>query len=159
VVAERLGFDREEALTLGKAVAGMNAASKGIRLGILRPATPEAKKERAERRKGELVQVELLGRRVPATRTPAGLRAFEGDRPSDPASVERYLAGKFGDSLADATEAMRTLARSYPPKALAERAFPLYEAFRPEVPRGARGWGARGTLDLDRIRGLRLDGR
>ena len=35
VVAERLGFDWEEALTLGKAVAGLNAQSKGRRLGIV----------------------------------------------------------------------------------------------------------------------------
>ena len=34
VVAERLGYDHETALTLGKAVAGLNAQSKGRRLGI-----------------------------------------------------------------------------------------------------------------------------
>ena len=32
VVAERLGFDREEALTLGKSVAGLTAQSKGQRI-------------------------------------------------------------------------------------------------------------------------------
>jgi hypothetical protein len=32
VVAERLGFDRKEALSLGKAVAGLTAQSKGRRL-------------------------------------------------------------------------------------------------------------------------------
>lgn len=30
--------------------------------------------------------------------------------------------------------------------------FHLYERFRPEVPAGAKGWGAKGVLDLDRIR-------
>ena len=34
IVAERLGYDRETALTLGRAVAGLNAQSKGRRLGI-----------------------------------------------------------------------------------------------------------------------------
>ena len=34
IVAERLGHSRPEALTLGKAVAGLNAQSKGKRLGI-----------------------------------------------------------------------------------------------------------------------------
>ena len=33
VVAQRLGFDEDEALTLGKAVAGLNAQAKGHRLG------------------------------------------------------------------------------------------------------------------------------
>ncbi len=33
-VAGRLGFDRDEALSLGKAVAGLTAQSKGRRLGV-----------------------------------------------------------------------------------------------------------------------------
>jgi hypothetical protein len=37
VVAQRLGFAEDEALTLGKAVAGLNAQSKGRRLGIFKP--------------------------------------------------------------------------------------------------------------------------
>jgi hypothetical protein len=32
VVARRLGFDEDEALTLGKAVAGLDAQAKGRRL-------------------------------------------------------------------------------------------------------------------------------
>ena len=38
VVAERLGFKPDEALSLGKALAGLNAQSKGRRLGIFKPA-------------------------------------------------------------------------------------------------------------------------
>jgi hypothetical protein len=34
VVAERLGFKKDEALSLGKALAGLNAQTKGRRLGI-----------------------------------------------------------------------------------------------------------------------------
>ena len=34
VVAQRLGFDEDEALSLGKAVAGLNAQAKGRGLGI-----------------------------------------------------------------------------------------------------------------------------
>jgi hypothetical protein len=37
VVAERLGFKHDEALSLGKALAGLNAQSKGQRLGIFKP--------------------------------------------------------------------------------------------------------------------------
>jgi hypothetical protein len=37
---------------------------------------------------------------------------------------------------------------------LAERAYALYEAFRPAIPAGQAGWGARGTLDLAKIRAL-----
>ena len=34
------------------------------------------------------------------------------------------------------------------------RAFALYEEFRPEIPAGTKGWGAKGELDLDRIDAL-----
>ncbi|MFL5332215.1 MAG: hypothetical protein ACJ8H8_03335 [Geminicoccaceae bacterium] len=34
-VAERLGFDRATALTLGQAVAGLSAYAKGVSLGIV----------------------------------------------------------------------------------------------------------------------------
>lgn len=54
VVAERLGFDEDEALSLGKALAGLNAQTKGRRLGIFKPHEegPEKarKKERGEDR-------------------------------------------------------------------------------------------------------------
>ncbi len=40
------------------------------------------------------------------------------------------------------------------PRRLASDAYALYEAFRPEVPGGAKGWGARGRLSLDKIRKL-----
>ncbi len=43
VVAERLGFNRKEALTLGRAVAGLNAYSKGVRRGLFQPAPREVR--------------------------------------------------------------------------------------------------------------------
>jgi hypothetical protein len=46
VVARRLGFDEDEALTLGKALAGLNAQAKGRRLGIFKPHEEKAKKVR-----------------------------------------------------------------------------------------------------------------
>jgi len=40
VVVEVLGFEHGEALTLGRAVAGLNAYSKGVSLGLFQP-TPK----------------------------------------------------------------------------------------------------------------------
>jgi hypothetical protein len=37
VVAEVLGFEHDEALTLGRAVAGLNPYSKGVSLGLFQP--------------------------------------------------------------------------------------------------------------------------
>src|SRR4051794_27947778 len=72
VVAQRLGFDRDEALTLGRAVAGLNAQSKGRRLGIFEPPDEEAKRAR-QKEQGERFLVEVCGRSVPARNTPAGV--------------------------------------------------------------------------------------
>lgn len=49
---------------------------------------------------------------------------------------------------------MEKLAKAYPPKELAVKAFSLYERFRPAIPAGTKGWGAKGTLDLDLIQRL-----
>jgi hypothetical protein len=155
VVAEQLGFDRPTALTLGQAVAGMSAHAKGVALGIIEPK-PELVREHGERlAEGERLHVDLLGRPVPVVRTAAGLRALDKGKPGDPGRIERYLAGKFKDRLEEARRAMGELAAAFPPEELHRRGFRLYEAFRPSVPAGERGWGAVGELDLAAVRALR----
>ena len=74
VVAERLGFEHEEALTLGKGVAGLTAQSKGQRLGIFTPSPESVRQQRAEKAKAAGVfPVALLGRAVPVLHTDEGL--------------------------------------------------------------------------------------
>ena len=152
VVAERLAFDRDEALTMGRVVAGLNAYAKGKSLGIFKPAPEEVTRERRRLAPGARMHVDLLHRAVPVMRTPEGLRAVSKGKPVSPESVQRYLESKFGPALAAAEDAMNALARTLAPDELAHRAYTLYEAFRPSVPAGMRGWGAAGTLDLARIR-------
>lgn len=157
VVAARLGFDWEEALTLGKSVAGLTAQSKGQRLGIFTPS-PEAVRRRraAKARAASVFHVALLGRAVPVLHTDEGLRAAGKDQqPVVPASVQKYLAAKFGDALPAVRRAMEALAKSREPEVLAEEGFRLYESFRPGVPAGEAGWGAKGTLSLGRIERLK----
>ena len=62
VVAEVLGFEHDEALALGRAVAGLNAYSKGVSLGLLQPTPREVKEQRQKMRKEETVTVDLLHR-------------------------------------------------------------------------------------------------
>lgn len=145
VVAERLGHDSDAALSLAKAVTGLNAQAKGRTLGIYKPG------EGPKSGLGEEQWVPLLGRSVPARQTPAGLRAVVKDKPVDPQTVRAYLRSRFGEGLAAATAAMEKLAASLPREELAGRAYALYEAFRPQIPRGQAGWGAAGELDLARI--------
>jgi len=156
VVAERLGHDEDAALTLGKALAGLNAQSKGRRLGIYRASGESAAPEGAGRARPKAPSsVPLLGREIPVRRGREGLRAISADEPVDPESVRRYLEKKFGEGLEDTRAEMRALAAAFSPEDLAARAFALYEAFRPAIPAGARGWGAAGELDLSKIRSLR----
>jgi hypothetical protein len=151
VVAERLGFDRDEALTLGKAVAGLNAYSKGVNLGLYEP-TPETERERKRKAKdGATLHVDLLHRAVAVIQTPKGLRALNKDKSVTPESVERYLQNKFGERLDEVRKAMEHLARAQPPAKLAHDAYALYERFRPAIPEGVRGWGAAGELDLRKV--------
>jgi len=152
-VAERLGFDQDEALSLGKAVAGLTAQSKGRRLGIYHPVPQEIREARA-RKRGEEFFVEVCGRAIPAINTDDGVRAVTKGRPVEPGSVERYLESKFGDALEMARAAMRDLANAFRPEQLRENAFSLYEEFRPAIPPGVAGWGAKGKLDIGRIRSL-----
>ncbi len=156
VIAECLGFDHDEALTLGKAVAGLNAQSKGQRLGIFTPSPDAIRKERAKKAKAAgVLQVALLGRAVPVLRTDFGLRAVDKDqKPMAPTSVEKYLKSKFGESLPEVRSAMKKLAQSRGTVGLVNDGFKLYEAFQPEIPEGESGWGAKGKLSLKKIEQL-----
>jgi len=155
VVAERLGYDHNCALTLGKAVAGLNAQAKGQRLGIFekpkeRPIKLVRKVEKTEEK--ELVM--LLGRAIPTVRTAEGVRAKIKDEMVSSESVAKYLTQKFGEDFVDVQEAMQVLAKAYKPNELANIAYKIYEKFRPNVPAGGKGWGAKGELDLELIRSL-----
>src|SRR5512133_671582 len=102
VVAERLGYDEETALTLGKTVAGLNAQSKGRKLGIYEEKSQEDDKKERKKKEVKTEFVEILGRGVPAIKTSKGLRAAIKGEEIDPDSVEAYLEQKFKDDLEDA---------------------------------------------------------
>jgi hypothetical protein len=155
VVAERFGYDQKEALTFAKAVAGLNAQSKERRLGIYeeKKDKPEVR-EKKEGKTAPLEFIEILGRGVPAVKTPQGLRASIKGEVLEPESVRGYLDKKFGDALDEARASMELLAKAYSPQQLKVEAYGLYEKFRPEIPEGKKGWGVKGELDLDYIRSL-----
>jgi hypothetical protein len=155
VVAERLGHARDAALSMGKAVAGLNAQTKGRMLGIYgRPKAPDHGGPPKKTGLGEDFWIELCGRGVPCKDTPDGVRAVAKDQPIDPAAAQKYLDTKFGQDLPRVREAMTELAGAFEPEELAGAAYGLYERFRPEIPGGRSGWGAKGALDLELIRSL-----
>jgi len=147
VVAERLGHTEAEALTLGKALARLNAQSKGRRLGIYAPRPKSGTPSGPAEPQTPSASVDLMGRAIPVVRTRQGVRAADKGDAMDPSAVRRYLESKFGEHLAEVRQAMVDLARSYPPSELADCAYGLYERFRPQVPKGEKGWGVAGELD------------
>ncbi len=91
-----MGFEHDEALTLGRAVAALNAYLKGVSLGLFQPIPTEVKELRRKMHREGTVTLDLLNRAVPARCTDGGLRALNGDSPIRPESVQKYLEGKFG---------------------------------------------------------------
>jgi hypothetical protein len=154
VVAEALGFDREAALSLGKCLAGLNAQAKGRSLGIFGP--PKAVERGVPKKAGlgEEFWVEVCGRPLPAKKTQDGIRAVIKDKPIDASGVEKYLQQKFGEDLPTVRKALEALAASLSPDDLRAQAYSLYERFRPQIPAGRAGWGAKGQLDLELIQSL-----
>jgi hypothetical protein len=110
-----------------------------------------ARREEARRARAALRTIHLLGRGIAVVEGPGGLRAAEDGKPASAASARAYVEKAFGPHLAEAKAAMRRLAGSLPPEELNRVGFRLYERFRPEVPSGAKGWGAKGMLDLAKI--------
>ncbi len=154
VVARRLGFRRDEALTFGRAIVGLNARSNGATSHLV-TASPKAIKQRSrELKAGKRLELDLMRRAVPVVRTRDGLRALSNDRPITPAIVEQYLEIKFGDALKLFRNAMKRLARSMSAPEIAARADELYAKFRPRIRAGAPAWGAQGKLDVGRIERL-----
>jgi hypothetical protein len=154
VVARRLGFRHDEALTLGRAIAGLNTRSKRPTLKIVAPSPKTIRRRRREMKAGKRVQLDLMQRAVPVVRTREGLRAIANDRPIAPAMVEQYLEIKFGDALKLVRSAMKRLARSMSAPEIAAQADELYAKFRPRIDDGEPGWVAEGKLDVGRIERL-----
>ena len=143
VVAERLGYPPETALTLGRFVAGSSARAKARRIGIIdEKQEAEERSARAAELKPHRPVVRLLGRDIPVLAADDGtLRAEDAGKPASARSVQSYIARAFEDRLDEARTAMEALAASLPPEELNRVGFRLYERFRSGVPRDASGWG------------------
>lgn len=77
--------------------------------------------------------------------------AGEG-KPAPAPPVAASIAKAFDGRLAEVRAAMEVLAGHFEPEALNRIGLRLYGQFRPEVPADVRGWGAKGELDLRRVR-------
>ncbi|KAK9847254.1 hypothetical protein WJX84_000566 [Apatococcus fuscideae] len=155
VVAQRQGHSRDAALTFGKYISGMLAQSKGRSIGIYEDdSKPEEEKSEAKRKEEEagVQRVDVFGMSVKAVKVGEELRAAESNnKPSSPKATEGYLQRAFGDRYKDVEDIFKELAETFSPEDVAASGYKLYEKFRPSVPQGQRGWGAKGVLDLQYV--------
>ena len=153
IVAERLGYDADAAITLGRAVAGSSARVKARAIGLEEKHEGGSLREVAKPAPRQTVH--LLGRDLPVVEQGGSPYALDHDRPAAPGPARAYVEKAFGEHLPAVRKAMQALADSLPPEELNRIGFRLYERFRPEVPAGAAGWGKKGTLDLALIENAR----
>lgn len=152
VVAERLGHPPDLALSLAKAVAGTAARAKARRLGIAEESD-QAKDRHDAAPAPPQRTARLLGKQIRLTNDKDGVvLADAGGKPEAAGPVRAYISKAFGEHLDAVRGAMEDLAARYDPQELNRVGFRLYEQFRPEVPPDAGGWGAKGRLDLGKIR-------
>jgi len=164
VVCERLGFSREEALSIASVYTEMNAISKGVSLGIY-DKKREADLKAVHASGGAQPYVDLLGRRVPLYRTASGSwHAFTtedssgsttpGGGGAPPGAAYSYITRALRQTAPAVLGAMLLLAESYDPVELNRVGFGLYADFRPDV----TGWGKRGELKCETLLRLRKKG-
>lgn len=157
IVAERLGWRHDTALTLGRAVSAMTARGKGARLG--RSAPPENHRNvpppSAPAESTDAIQdVLLLGRIVHVAPTPEGPRALSENALLQPEAVERYLRAEFGNQLCGALSAMERLAATIAIDKLNDDALRLYEHFGPKAHSGKGTHGTKSVFDIDLVHAL-----
>ena len=147
VVAEKHGFNSIEAHSYAQWIAGIFAQAKGRSLGIFEEEEePRKKKQKTE----ETEKVHFFQHvKVPVKeQTNGDLLAVSQGKVVH--GAESSLHSAFGSRYEDAKKAMETLASSMSKDKLKQRAYSLYEQFRPEW----IGWGQKSTLNLNTIRKL-----
>ncbi|EIN10463.1 hypothetical protein PUNSTDRAFT_100008 [Punctularia strigosozonata HHB-11173 SS5] len=156
VVAEALGFQREEALSIASVYTEMNAISKGVSIGVFR----QGKAVGIEASEGGSQPfVDLMGRKIPLYRThdseDASWRALNAGVPASPSSAYSYIQRSFRQTLPYVMGALRLLANNYSDRSaeLNKAGFALYAEFRPENV----GWGERGKVSCETILSLRKE--
>ncbi|KIJ56871.1 hypothetical protein M422DRAFT_238464 [Sphaerobolus stellatus SS14] len=144
VVAEALGFKREEALSIASVYTEMNATSKGVGLGIFEEGKGKGLEATAG---GGQPFVEFMGRNPVFSTRDSQWRGLLKGEPVSPSAAYKYITNAFHQTTGHVIGAMRLLAETYPPRELNRLGFSLYADFRPTVD----GWGKKGELKCSNI--------
>ncbi|KAI3612201.1 hypothetical protein WG66_012156 [Moniliophthora roreri] len=154
VVAERMGFQREEALSIASVYTEMNALSKGVSLGIFE----NGKDKGLDAIKGECTyQTLVVNRSVTGIHRPVyqtqtkQWRALLNGVPAKPSTAFSYISRSLRQTTPHIIGALRLLANSLTTQEINGKAWPLYCEFRPAV----NEWGKRSEVKCSTILGLR----
>ncbi|GAA5924819.1 sugar porter family MFS transporter [Sporobolomyces koalae] len=146
VVGERLGFSRQEALSIAHVFTNLNATSKAVSIGL----KPES--ELKDEIGSSQPFVELMGRKVPVLSThDSGWRAISNGVVAEPSKAFAYVQSAFRQQMGAVIGAMRLLANSFEPNELNDKGYGLYLDFRPD----SDGWGKKAEMRMITILDLR----
>ncbi|KAJ7908275.1 hypothetical protein B0H13DRAFT_2016861 [Mycena leptocephala] len=148
LVAERLGFQREEALSIASVYTEMNALAKGVSMGIYKQGMDKGAEALKE---GSQPYVELMGRRPLYKTQNSQWRALLNGTAVQPSTAFSYISRALRQTTPHIIGALRLLAESFTPQEINTKAWGLYAEFRPEV----TGWGERAEVKCETILGLR----
>jgi len=138
-------------LSAGSAISAICAISKGRSIGMISEPDEEQKEERKKKKESDVgfEELEVMHFKL---KMKDGI-AFVGRKKQS--GSEGALKGKFGDAYENVRgvfeEGLEKWREGKREKDLDEKAFRMYEKFRPEVPVGQRGWGRKGVLDLEKV--------
>ena len=149
------------ALTVGKAIAGMLAQSRGRSLGIFEPSADRTRKRQktADEQQHEVADVQVLGIKVHMARVDQLALATISNKPVNASQCDRYVHQHLGGDRPRVMAVMRYVAQCLLARGVDGEAditgrysFTLYEQFRPTLNNGqAPGWGQKGELDLRKM--------
>jgi hypothetical protein len=142
----------ETSLSAGSAISTLCAISKGRSIGTIDkpdPSAAEKKKKQRHSENDQLDELEVMGFHL---KLKDG-HVLVGDKPKK--ANEQALVKKFGETAYK--EAKKTFQDSLQlwsgqEEELNAQAFHHYEVFRPTVPKGQKGWGRKGVLNLQTVK-------
>ena len=94
-VAERQGFNFDEAVTFGKAISSLFAQSKGKRIGVVDDSAKEPEESGKKKSKKDTEKFEVFGNSVYGKTTDKGRFAVESGKAITPNTVKAYLHRAF----------------------------------------------------------------
>jgi hypothetical protein len=139
----------ETSLSAGSAISTLCAISKGRAIGTIEKKDPSTAKKKKSAKSDQLDELEVMGFHL---KLKDG-HVLVGDKPKK--ANEQTLIKKFGEeAYKQAKETFQTSLQSWSGQEgeLNAQAFHHYEVFRPTVPKGQKGWGRKGILNLQTVK-------